>query len=99
MGERQLLGLPAAGHLPRRGKEPQQRPREGECDCGTATAPTSWLRYSRKKNLVAPLSKGRPVLVIPRVENVHDLGEHLVEKQDLLDLIHRGWLQGIELVL
>ncbi len=49
-------------------------------------------------NLVAPLSEGRPVLVIPQVENFLDLGRHLAEKQDLLDLIHQGWLQGIELV-
>jgi hypothetical protein len=49
-------------------------------------------------NLVAPLREGGQVWEIPGVDYVPDVCGHLVEEQDLLDLVHRGWLQGVELV-
>jgi hypothetical protein len=45
-------------------------------------------------NLVPPLGE----LEISRVDYVPDVSGHFAEKQDLLDLIHLGWLQEVELV-
>jgi hypothetical protein len=49
-------------------------------------------------NLVAPLSESGQVREIPQVDYVPDEGGHLAEEQDLLDLVHRGPIKGIELV-
>ncbi len=47
-------------------------------------------------NLVALLREGGQVREILRVDHVPDVGGHLAEEQDLH--VHRGWLQGVELV-
>jgi hypothetical protein len=61
--------------------------------CGGANILASVL-----PNLIAPLSEGGQVCEILQVNNILDVGGHLAEEKDLLDLFHRGGLQGIELV-
>jgi hypothetical protein len=77
-----MLGLPAAGRL---------LPRDRRC--GGANILSSVL-----PNFFAPLREGGQFREIPWVNNIPDVGGHLAEEKDLLDLFHRCGLQGIELV-
>jgi hypothetical protein len=47
---------------------------------------------------VTLLCKGFRVLELLRVNHICDIALQLAEKEDRLDLLHCGWLQGIELV-
>ncbi len=48
-------------------------------------------------NFTALLSDGRQVLEVLWVNNIPYVGGHPAEEEDLLDLVHQGGLQGVEL--
>jgi hypothetical protein len=49
-------------------------------------------------NFVTPLGKGLRVPELLQADQVSDVARQLAEDKDLLDLLHCGWLQSIELV-
>jgi hypothetical protein len=95
LGEWRLPDLALAGRFPRKGEEPWWLPREGKWDSRSGGASILALILP---NLVAPPGECGLVLEISRVDYVPNVGRHLAKEQDLLDLVHRGRLQGIVLV-